>query len=407
MHSRTFSAVMALIACVHAAPVNQNPTSQTDIANIPAGYKAGFTNATVQPSANGKAICISGLVDVTASGTNLHINGGVPTNQTAVTELFVESVQIDSTVRQRLVGNQTHVSGTYGIYSELCFPAAQGVINSTTIQLLVPGSGFDRNYWNVAPGYSYVDSAAEQGYTTFFFDRLGTGLSDHPDALQVVQTGLQVSIVHELVHLLRTGGIAGQKFEHVVGVGHSYGSFQLQLLTAAYPKDVDAAVFTGFSNATDGEPIAFAGLDLTIASQAVPSRFSNLSNGYLTSSSALGDQFFFFRAPGFDPKILELADATKSTITLGEYLTFGTFAVAENFTGPIEVVTGEYDLPNCHGDCMFPYNKLAAVKDNLYPNANNNSDWYVVPGSGHGINFHYEAMNAYQHIQNFIKKNGF
>jgi hypothetical protein len=160
-------------------------------------------------------------MDVTASATNLQIKYAEPANQTALTELILESFQINSTLDAQLLGGQTTINGTYGIYSQLCFPASTGTISATIIQFLIHGSGFDRTYWNVAPGYSYVDYAAEQGYTTFFYDRLSIGLSDRPDAIQVIQIEWQVAIAHELVQLLRSGGIASQKFEKVVGVGHS------------------------------------------------------------------------------------------------------------------------------------------------------------------------------------------
>lgn len=191
-------------------------------------------------------------MDITASAQNLQINSQEPTNQTAVTELIVETFQINSTIAQQLVRGQNLVSGTYGIYSQLCFPSATGTINATTIQFLIYGAGLDRSYWNVAPGYSYVDYAAEQGYTTFLYDCLGTGLSDHPDAIEIVQVGLQVAIAHELVQLLRAGSISDHTFKHVVGVGHSLGSFQTNVLTTQHPDDLDAAVLTGFLTDNSG-----------------------------------------------------------------------------------------------------------------------------------------------------------
>jgi hypothetical protein len=112
------------------------------------------------------------------------------------------------------------------------------------------------------------------------------------------------------------------------------------------------------------------------------------------------------RAPGFDPAILNLAESTKQIITLGEMFS-STATVASNFTGPIDVVNGEFDLPNCHGNCLVPYNKAAAVKDMFYSAASNGSSWYLSSDSGHGLNFHYSAPAAYEHISNFIKTNGF
>lgn len=405
MRSTMIFASMALTASVLAAPTNTPAESQTSFADIPTGYVTGFKNATIQSSVGGQAFCVSGIVDVTASANNVQIKLQDPVNQIAVTEILVESFQINSTLGQQVIGGQNPVNGTFGIYSQLCFPTASGAINATTIQFLIHGSGFDRSYWNVAPGYSYIDYAAEQGYTTFSYDRLGVGLSDHPDAIQTVQLPLQVAIAHELVQLLRTGGISNHTFDHVVGIGHSFGSLQTNMLTALHPNDLDAAVLTGFSADNSGMQVAFSGLDLVIASQILPTRFSGLSNSYLTGTAIEGTQFFFFRSPGFDPALLNIAEATKQTISWGEFFASGQL-VAENFTGPIDVVNGEYDLPNCHGNCLVPSNKAAAVKDAYYPAASNSSSWYIGPGSGHGLNFHYAALGAYEHIHNFIKANG-
>ncbi|KIV79572.1 hypothetical protein PV11_07124 [Exophiala sideris] len=404
MRSRTFVAAAALAASVIAAPTDATAKRQSSFADIPTGYLQGFKNATIQSSIGGQAICISGMMDVTASANNTEIKLPDPANQTEVTERLAEFVQINSTLGQQALGGVNPVNGTFGIYSQLCFPAITGTINATTLQFLIHGSGLDRSYWNFAQGYSYVDYAAQQGYTTFFYDRLGTGLSDHPDGTQIVQIALQVEIAHELVQLLRTGAISNQTFEHVVGVGHSFGSFQTNRLTALHPDDLDAAVLTGFSTDNSGLQLGFAGFDLTIASQAYPERFSDLSNSYLTGPTIEGTQYFFFRWPGFDTAILDSADASKAGISWGEFFVNGPM-VANNFTGPVDVVNGEFDLPNCHGNCLVPSNKLTPVKDVYYPVASNFS-WYVGPDSGHALNLHYAAPGAYEHIHEFLRTNG-
>jgi pimeloyl-ACP methyl ester carboxylesterase len=223
-----------------------------------------------------------------------------------------------------------------------------------------------------------------------------------------VQAQLHVAIAHQLVQLLRSGAISDTSFKHVVGVGHSFGSFQTLGVTTQHPADFDAVVLTGFSTSTAGMLVGFSAGDLTIASQAVPLRFASLPNGYVTSNSIQGTQFAFFRAPGYDPAMLNLLEATKGTISIGEYLTTTSlFAVAANFTGPIDVVNGENDLLNCDGNCYLPHNLAAALKGELFPAASNSSSWYIGPGSGHFLNYHYAAPGAYEHIQNFIKTNGF
>lgn len=183
----------------------------------------GFKNATVRSSLGGHAICIEGTIEVTASATNTKLNLDQPKDQIELTNLVLELTQINSTFVERIVGGPAQVNGTFGIYSQICFPTKTAPTNSSNIQFLVHGGGFNRLYWDNAVGYSYVDYAAEQGYTTFSYDRLGTGSSDHPDPISVVQTTLHVAIAHELITLLRSGDISSSKFDHVVGIGHSYG----------------------------------------------------------------------------------------------------------------------------------------------------------------------------------------
>jgi hypothetical protein len=103
--------------------------------------------------------------------------------------------------------------------------------------------------------------------------------------------------------------------------------------------------------------------------------------------------------------LLDLGESIKQTLTVGEFLSVATLTgagISTNFTGPIDVVNGEYDLPNCGGNCLVRSNKAAAVKAVLYPAASDEgSSWFIGNGSG------YAAPSAYKHIQNFIKTNGF
>lgn len=392
---------MLLAASVIAAPktANHHPS--------PSSWQDGFQNPSIQSSIGGKAVCISGTIEVTASAENTHFKIDQPANQTELTELVVELTQINSTLVKRIDGGQRVVSGTYGIYSQLCFPTGSTSISgSKPLQFLMHGGHFGRSYWNNAPDYSYIDYAANEGYSTFFYDRLGIGDSEHPDPVQTVQTPLQVAIAHELVQLLRRGHIGRHAFDRIVGVGHSYGSAQIAALTPEYPDDFDAVVLTGAAAEPNGLMTDDVTTNPAIASQADPLRFSSLPNGYYIPPAIEGLQYIFFRAPNFDPKLLDLAQTTRQTQTVGELLAFGEIKASANFTGPIYVVTGEHDVPNCLGNCLLPYNKLAVVKDALYPAASNMSDYYVVPGAGHGLNYHYSAKDTYAHIHGFLKANG-
>lgn len=377
---------------------------------IPADTQApsisGFTNATVHPSRGGLAICVSGYVPVKASSSeNIKFNFDIPANQSQVTETWLDFTTSGSTFAEQIMGGKQSVSGTYDIYATLCVPANDTAPGS--VQLLTHGVGFDSSYWDFAPGYSYVDVATIFGYASFFYDRLSVGQSSKPAPLDV-QTPLELSILHELAAGLRQGQFSNATFKTVVGAGHSYGSILTQALTATYPSDLDAAVLTGFSVNSSAMPTFTLGLNLAIAAQNQPYRFSDLSNGYLVSDTAISLQTGFFRAPGFDPNILWLADATKGTVTFGElFSTTAVTAPAKNFTGPVAVVDGAEDLPFCFGNCSYPTNQAQAVFAKLYPNVPTSKQGaYLAPVTGHGLNLHYSAVEAYYYAQNFLKKNG-
>ena len=108
------------------------------------------------------------------------------------------------------------VAQTYGLSGTLCTPKG-GAKHADHVQYLIHGVGFDSryvtdfpmwmhvnsegviltygqfngSYWDfsVSEEYSYVRAAADAGFTTFRYDRLGTGLSDKPrDAYKYATT---------------------------------------------------------------------------------------------------------------------------------------------------------------------------------------------------------------------------
>lgn len=179
-------------------------------------------------------------------------------------------------------------------------------------------------------------------------------------------------------------------------------------ITAQYPSDLDTAVLTGFSVDGSGIPVFFSSLNLVIASQNSPSRFSSLSNGYLVSQSSASNQFAFFRAQNYAPAVLNATEASKQTFTIGELFTNGMFvSPASEFTGAVDVVIGENDLPFCQSNCLMPSDKSAAVVPALYPGAKSSSTTYIVKGVGHGINAHFGAGAAYSQIFSFLKGEGY
>lgn len=402
------STALAFVGCAIAESQYLPPSNPGGA--IPAGVEApsiaGFSDATIHPSRGGLAVCVSGTIAVEASTTKgLKFNFKLPANESQVSETWLEFVTKGSSFTDEIMGGFQTISGTYDIGATLCMPAND--TKPTGVQLLTHGVGFDRTYWDFAPGYSYVDVATNFGYATFFYDRLSVGTSSKPPPLDV-QTTIELEILHALANKLRHGQIGEISFSTIVGAGHSYGSILTQALTATYPTAIDAAILTGFSVYASAMPTFLLALNLDIASQNQPYRFSDLNNGYLVSSTAISLQLGFFRAPGFDPNMLWLAEATKGTVTIGEL--FSTTAVqkpARRFAGPVAVVNGIEDLPFCFGNCTFKGDLSKQVFPELYPDLSlSKTGSYNAPVAGHGLNLHYSSVEAYHFIQIFLERQG-
>lgn len=280
--------VAALFAGLDAAAIA--PAAHADLPN---------DNATV----SGISKCLSQNLKVSVVTNNLKILLDPPANQSVVTETLVEMLQDNSVLFAKVNGGQRIIKDTYTIYGKLCFPAgASGPKMIQTVQFLTHGDTLDSTYWDIAPGYSYIDAAVAAGYATFSYDRIGVGRSQHPDPLQVVQGPLQVEIAHALVTMIRNFQIGPYSFKNVVGVGHSAGSAVTQGLTTKYPQDFDAVILTGTSTSTNFFGTALASFELTIAKSDASGIFAGLPNGYLVQPIPQAIQFPFFRFPNFDPR---------------------------------------------------------------------------------------------------------
>jgi pimeloyl-ACP methyl ester carboxylesterase len=299
--------------------------------------------------------------------------------------------------------------------------------NATTVQFLTHGIGFDQSYWDFEEGYSFIDAAAKQGYPTFSHDRLGVGASDHPNPIQTVQAPIQVEIIHYLVNLLRKGKLAGLRFKKVVGVGHSFGSIQTVGVAANYPNDFDAVVLTGFSINASAISLTIADFNSAIANKNQPDRFGSLPNGYLVVENEIANQFAFFHYPNFDvhsksasPKpqpaainihfelVFHKVHAHRQTYTYGEIFTLtAVIAPSPLFTGPVDVVLGEYDFIFAQGNAYYPSNQAALVQPVLFPKAAGGSRSYIVPGAGHALNLHHAAQSVFNQVQHFVINNKF
>jgi pimeloyl-ACP methyl ester carboxylesterase len=93
-----------------------------------------------------------------------------------------------------------------------------------------------------------VSFASKLGYPTFSFDRLGNGMSDHPNSIAVVQCPAQAATVHELVKLARAGASPfPRQFCNLIFVGSSLGSIVGNVVNVQYPEDFNSTILSGFS----------------------------------------------------------------------------------------------------------------------------------------------------------------
>jgi len=264
----------------------------------------GFSQPEQSHSAQGKAICVAGTVHISANASNTEILITTPGKNSAFTEFYVELTQANSKLGATAVGGTHALSGTYSIYTRLCLPVDPAAAKKvTTLQVLTHGGTLDHTYWDIAPDYSYVDEAVAAGYATLAYDGLGSGHSDHPDPVQVVQLPLQIEILHVLVQKLPNDEIGGYSFKNVVGVGHSLGSAVTQDVAAKCPKDFDALILQGTSTNFNYAFTGVASEDQQIANTQSLPRYKDLADGYHTpADNQFALQFAFYRYPGYDPK---------------------------------------------------------------------------------------------------------
>jgi hypothetical protein len=169
-----------------ATPLLDVSLSSSDLS---LGFSAGSSYAR---SKGGEARCVTGTVKVDATTKkNLRFKFPIPDNQTVVTNTFLQFITPGGAFLKRITGDEQTVGGTWSIGATLCVPNERTV--PLGVQIATHGVGFDRSYWDFAPGYSYADVAARYGYVTFFYDRLGVGTSSKPDAIQTVQAPLKSS----------------------------------------------------------------------------------------------------------------------------------------------------------------------------------------------------------------------
>lgn len=385
MHSHSLRALLGLVAvvAVSAAPASSTRENRRH------------------------GICQQLDVPIRASAENSIFNlTRIDDDITARSWAVVEDTRTTLRGAERIIKNVT-VSGVYNIHAQLCLPHTTG--KSDVVQIATHGGHYDSRYWDAElepEKHSWVNAALRAGYPILTYDRLGAGKSDHPDAYEVVQAGLELEILRRLTEMTRKG-----RFHRAMGrepggplqvihVGHSFGSFLTSAFIATYPDLSDAAVITGYVATELLGSVGYSPWSVKYATDRSP--------GYVLAQKSGIQNVFFAGDPStaFTPKLLDYGNRIKQPVPVGE-LASGYKLVglpAFNYTGPIHFMLAEFDFFICRGDCNgvanrtqleLSYPKAAALEVDIQPN------------TGHAFPLHNNASAGFQVSFDFLQRHGF
>jgi pimeloyl-ACP methyl ester carboxylesterase len=310
--------------------------------------------------------------------------------------------------------NLSSLTTTFNISAEYCTPAVQGP-NSSTLQILTHGLGFNRSYWDFyLPNatndaeYSYINRITGAGYSTLSWNRLGIEPSTIADPYKIIQAPVELATLASLTLLARAGNISHVPIpKKVVHVGHSWGSVLSLGLASVAPQLTDGIVLTGFSGLNQYQLLFVASSSFNLASENAPKRFpaKQYSTGYITWPDKAANQYAFLAYPYFDPAVLEVAEATKYPFTIGEFLSLSAIpSTAPNFKGPVLFLASEQDLIFCGSNCTGLYGTDGVTVEAF--NGSSSVETYIQPRVGHGLNLHKNATGAYDVVLDWASRNG-
>ena len=404
--------------------------------------------------------CFNQTVPIPVIARVANFSQSTPLTNADATSFVLDLVRQGGNYTQQVLLGYTDASKTYNLSTQFCAPDNASLSSNQSgsaavLQVLTHGIGFDRTYWDLPYNgfnYSYVKAATQAGYYTFSYDRLGIANSSHGEPNEI-QAALEVGALYAMTTMLRNNSFPHitTNFSKIVHVGHSFGSTQTYALAALYPNATDGLVLTGFSTngsflsnfltggnfvqAAYNQPLRFGNLtgpgagndpmaaadlvglleqtqlaDLVAGASVQLPQSQNLPLGYLVASDITANQLLFLRQANVDPGLAVYAEATKQPVTIGELLTAGVLAPTNTFAGPVLVLSGQYDVPFCGGDCLATGGALASIPADVqksFPNvAATDFQAYIQPDTAHGINLHYNATAAYGVVTSFLGSHG-
>lgn len=280
---------------------------------------------------------------------------------------------------------------TYHVASWLCYQQTPGSV----VQVLVHGGTYGHIYWDFpcaacqTENYSYVQYMAQSGYTTFNYDRLGYGQSDHP-LPELVTVQMAAYVLSQLMTDLKTGAYGLPTFQKTILVGHSIGSaIVLDEATDATLTRPDAVILSGFLHFLDTVKLSLFLTDLHPALLDPDPRLNGLLPGYLTTVPGTRSQIFYDTSD-VDPNVLAEDEATKETVTDSEvvttFTTIATSIISQQINVPVLEAVGQFDNLFCLG--TFNCTNSISVQNYEAPFFSPAAQLQVIviPQAGHDLN---------------------
>ena len=335
--------------------------------------------------------CLKMLINWTA----LALAASVPlfahnSQQTQNSDLAVEC-QLTGPMAVALAPGQP---ARYTVTGQLCATKDE-LSDGTTVQLLIHGATYNRDYWDFGTingiRYSYARETAAHGFPTFALNQLGAANSSRPASAEITVEAAAY-VAHQIVQKLRDGSISGVRFGKVIIIGHSLGSTAVWQEAITYG-DVDGVVVTGAAHSLASAFINFTPAPFYPATDDPKFANSGLDTGYLTTVPGVRSALFY-SSPDYDPAII-LQDERRKDVVSATELSTGIQLVTSNATQAIQVpvltILGSNDLTTCGAnpqggnfDCSF--GAIVATQEAPFYSSKAQLHACVIPASGHDVN---------------------
>ncbi|KAF2757257.1 hypothetical protein EJ05DRAFT_511973 [Pseudovirgaria hyperparasitica] len=404
------------------------------------------TTTTSTNNTNTPMTCQEILIPVSATADNILLPDGL--DWRTATDAVLQGNVTGSTMARTRVGGEYVIAGRYcepvGVVDEGDGDAQQRKKRAETLQVLVHGATYTKDYWSgLAPPlnpntpfaqakYSYIHAAAHAAFPTLSLDRLCNGASTHANALLECQIPLQAATIAQILASARRGTLpisAAQSpnsnqaqphhrrqtqtqtrtFTSLILTCHSLGSLICNALSATYPSAADALVLTGYT------PFLAAGLS-GIATHPLFLPAPDKPLGYLSATREAGAEYLFY-ATSYDRVVSHYDFTHRGSVTVGEIASVGLGQVdAGGFRGAVLVLNGDEDAVFCQrvgvvgpvfmarGECEK--GGFSEAVRGLYGGAR---AFAVVNlgGTGHCVNNHYTAEEAFARVNGWLGEVGF